>query len=273
MRISESAKGKRFDVRLTPNSPNVVFVGAIDLLRDKPITRTLLAILGVFLALGGGYLFMLWNQLNSEGNIRFSPTTVFVTAFLGFALCLAAVLSGPKFNVVLGGPIEADARRDAELAIGPLSKDPYATLELDSKRLSEYYAINQSQARSSFRWALVAMFGGLATIVAGFWFYYLRDGARDTMLTALATGSGGLVSAISGMYLYLHNQTQRHSLYYYGQLVRLQQLGLAIRLAESHEDVLSRTAAKDIVIREILRSAGESAVQDVRSASSEAKSE
>ena len=114
------------------------------------------------------------------------------------------------------------------------------------------------------------MVGGLGTIVAGFWFYYLRNSAQDTLLTALATSSGGLVSAISGMYLYLHNQTQRHSLYYYGQLVRLQQIGLAIRLAESHEDASNRTAAKDVVIKEILRVAGETAIQDLRSTSSEA---
>jgi hypothetical protein len=74
-------------------------------------------------------------------------------------------------------------------------------------------------------------------------------------------------------YLYLHNKTQRRSLFYYGQLVRLQQLGLAIRLAESHEDSTLRAEAKNSVIKDILTIARETALHDVAQAAKEGGSD
>ena len=62
----------------------------------------------------------------------------------------------------------------------------------------------------------------------------------------------GIAASATVEDLYLHNRTQRRSLYYYGQLVRVQQVGLAIRLAESHPDSVERAAAKNKVIDQIL---------------------
>ena len=144
---------------------------------------------------------------------------------------------------LIGSPKEVEEREKAEEEAGD-SPDPYNFLELAQKRLNEYYAINQSQARGSFRWAVFAMFIGLSTIVAGGWIFYLGD-TPNTFLTSLSTAAGVVVNAISGLYLYLHNRTQRRALFYYNQLVRIQNLGLAIRLAESHDDAAQKADAKN----------------------------
>lgn len=173
------------------------------------------------------------------------------TVIAGFALVLISTLSRPEFNVYIGEPVEVEERREAE-ALESDSKDPYAALDLATKRLNEYYAINQSQARGSFRWAVFAMFCGLATIISGVWLFYLR-GTPNAFLTSLTTAAGIMINVVSSLYLYLHNKTQRRSLYYYNQLVRLQQLGLLIRMAESHPETKDRTASKNKVIEEILQ--------------------
>lgn len=163
---------------------------------------------------------------------------------------------------------EIEERREAEEQIGT-SKDPYATLELDSKRLNEYYAINQAQAKGSFRWAVFAMFCGLATIIGGIWLFYLRTAVPDTFMASLSTAAGLVINAVSGLYLYLHNRTQQRSLLYYGQLVRLQQLGLSIRLAESHDDAPERAKARNRVIDEILAIVHAGAIADANTVTRE----
>lgn len=132
------------------------------------------------------------------------------------------------------------------------SKDPFAYLDLDSKRLSEYYAIDQEQARSSFRWAVFVMLLGLGTVLTGLWIFYFRESTKDTFLASLTAGAGLLSNFISATFLYLHGQVKQRSIVYYGQLTRLQLLGVTIRLAESHDDAAKKAAAKDRVIDQVL---------------------
>lgn len=251
MQITEVGKGKRFDVRLSPNPINVLFVSFVGAQKDHRAFRWLVIAAGATVLVLGFAMFIVDPVLAKHFQYSYPPTTSAWIILFGFVLSLSAALSGSRYNLFVAGPPESEARQEAESHLA-LSKDPYAVLDVDSKRLSEYYAINQSQARASFRWAVVAMLTGLVTIVAGFWIYYFRAGSQEIFLTTLTTCAGVLSNFVSGMYLYLHNKTQSRSLSYYGQLVRLQQLGLAIRLAESHKDAAQAAAAKDTVIRELL---------------------
>jgi len=269
IRVAKSGNDKRYDIRLSGSLVNLLVVGVVGLLREHDAFRVTVMAIGAVSMLAGSFIVLFGRAVYYLQLFRDLGAPLFVA---GFGLCLSAILAGPRFNLFVGEAPEVEERREAEENLSG-SKDPYASLELDSKRLSEYYAINQSQARGSFRWAVFAMFCGLGTIVAGFWFYYLRNEAKDTLLTGLATAAGALVNLISGLYLYLHNKTQRRSLYYYGQLVRLQQLGLAIRLAESHETAAQRAGAKDVVIKELLIIARETALKDVASAAKEGSSD
>lgn len=248
LRATQTPDGERYEIRLSGSLVNLLILGIVAYLRDHRIARVLGGAVGAIGLFIGGSLF-LFRPFLYIGDRYGSITLPLIAA--SFALLMSAVLAGPKFNLFIGEPPEVEERREAEEELGQ-ARDPYSSLELDSKRLSEYYAINQSQARGSFRWAVFAMLCGFATIISGVWIFYLRENTPNTFLTSLSTAAGLVVNVVSGLYLYLHNKTQRRSLFYYAQLVRVQQLGLAIRLAESHDDPADRKTAKNKVIDELL---------------------
>lgn len=262
---TQTEGGPRYDIRLSGSLINLLIVGIVTYLRDRWFVRPFVGALGTIGLLVGGFLFLFSPFIAFHDSARALSTPMIAA---GFGLLMSVILSGSRFNLFLGEPPEVAERKEAEETLGQ-SRDPYASLELDSKRLNEYYVINQSQARGSFRWAVFAMFCGLTTIVTGVWIFYLREGTPDTFLTSLSTAAGVVINVISGLYLYLHNKTQRRSLYYYGQLVRLQQLGLAIRLAESHDAIEDKAAAKNRVIDDILAIVRSSADRDSAEAATE----
>ena len=252
--INQTDHGKKYSVRLSGSITNLVLVGIISVLKDKKPVRIFAGFLGLFLLIAGGLAYIVPNWEFR----RFSIPLL----LSGLGLFLAFTLSGQNFDVFVGAPQEVEERKEAEETLKD-SKDPYASLQIDSKRLSEYYAINQAQARGSFRWAVFAMFCGLTTIIGGIWIFYLRE-TPDTFLTSLSTAAGVVINTISGLYLYLHNKTQRRSLFYYNQLVRIQQLGLAIRIAESHEEDHEKTASRNKIIDQILLVVKETTIADIK---------
>jgi hypothetical protein len=125
-------------------------------------------------------------------------------------------------------------------------------LKLDLTKLNEYYVINQSQARSSFRWAVFSMLLGFGTIISGIWLFYFRGGQPDTFMASLSTAAGCVVNLVSALFLYLHSKIQAHALHYYDQLSRLQNLLIAIRIVEAHEDPAARQDSRNVIIRELV---------------------
>lgn len=265
--VQDADRRGQYEIRLSGTLFNVVVAGAISVVRKRPLIRVLCGVVGVVGLLIGLFSFLL--RLYPDSFLWPLAEMRLSLLAASASLIVVGVLSGPSFNLFVGDPIEVEERKVAEQAIGQ-SKDPYASLELDSKKLNEYYAINQSQARGSFRWAVFAMLCGFSTIIAGVWVFYFRDSdKKDSLLTGLSTVAGVVINLVSGMYLYLHNKTQKRSLLYYGQLVRVQQLGLAIRLSETHMKDDDKTAAKNRVLEELLTIIRSSAQNDVSAARTE----
>jgi hypothetical protein len=50
--------------------------------------------------------------------------------------------------------------------------DIFGTIQLSLNQLTEYYTINKSQARNSFRFSVFAVVVGLATFISGVWLFY-----------------------------------------------------------------------------------------------------
>ena len=271
MRIESGPEAGRFRVRLPSSIPSLFLVAATEFLKTQRVLRILVGIVGTVIAIVGGSSFIAgeFRILISGVQFQLSKNDASIMAAIGFAVLLLAILATEKFTLYIAGPKEVEEREKAEAQVGD-SPDPYNSLELAQKRLNEYYAINQSQARGSFRWAVFAMFVGLSTIVAGIWIFYLGD-TPNTFLTSLSTAAGVVVNTISGLYLYLHNRTQRRALFYYNQLVRVQNLGLAIRLAESHDDTTHKADAKDKVIGEILAVIRSTATEEIKALAAESK--
>jgi hypothetical protein len=162
-----------------------------------------------------------------------------------------ATVSGPDFELVFPAA-KASAEREVAEKQFDKSQTPEDALNLDFKRLNEYYEINQSQARSSFRWAKFSMIGGFATIIFGIWLFYFRPTQPDKFMSTLSAATGCVINLVSGLFLRLHSQTQDRALHYFEPLARLQRLSLAMRLVDAHSEPSEQTQARNLVIQELL---------------------
>jgi len=164
-----------------------------------------------------------------------------------------ATVSGPRFRLFLSfAPEKAqEERREAEQQFGE-SKAPEDALKVDLARLNEYYVMNQSQVRSSFRWAKVSMIAGFLTIIIGIWLFYFRQVQPDKFMASVSIAAGCIVNLVSGLFFVLCFKMQERSATYFEQLSQLQKLYVAIRMVDGYQES-ERTAARNAVLQELLR--------------------
>ncbi|MFQ4135375.1 TRADD-N-associated membrane domain-containing protein [Nodosilinea sp. PGN35] len=112
-------------------------------------------------------------------------------------------------------------------------KDPDVldTIHLNLNQLNEYYTINKSQARSSFRFSVFAIVVGLAMLIFSIWMFALQR--TSTPQIAVITGISGVLSQfIGGAYFYLYRTSLIQLNYFFHQLVRMQDTMLSVRLCD-----------------------------------------
>jgi hypothetical protein len=244
----------RYKVTMGGSEWSVAKYGIVEFLRAHPFFRALVAILGV----ASGLLYIgTFVGLKFPGNI-----SGFVFFFLSPTLLWLATVAGPSFQLTFPAAQAEKERQTAEKQFEE-SKSPEDALRLDFTRLNEYYIINQTQARSSFRWAIFSMFIGLGTIVGGIWLFYFRTSQPDTFMASLSTAAGCVVNIISGLFLYLHSKTQERSFRYYEQLARLQRLTLAMRLVDRHENPDKQADARNRVIHQLLEQSADQSLAPI----------
>jgi hypothetical protein len=222
---------------------SIINYGLATFLREHPRCRVLVAAAAVACGLlwVAGYLVP-----------GYLSGTLFVGLIAAPWLMYVVVIAGHDFELTFPVQKATVDRQQAE-SLFERSNAPEDAVKLDLSRLNEYYVINQSQARSSFRWAIVAMIAGFGTIISGIWLFYFRSATPDVFMASLSTGAGIVVNLVSVLFLYLHSKTQDRSIYYFDQLSRLQSLSIAIRLADAHTDPGDRKKARDLVIRELVK--------------------
>jgi len=234
----------RFIITLQGSRWDVAYYGIVEFLRPRSIWRAAVGSLGVVCLI---LMVLVW-VVTVPGIPKGSWIAFLIVAP---SLLWMATVSGPSFELVF-----PTAKASAERVIAEQqfekSQAPEDALDLDFKRLNEYYAINQSQARSSFRWAKASMLFGFATIIAGIWLFYFRPTQPDKFMASISAATGSVINLISGLFLRLHSQTQDRALHYYEPLARLQRLSLAIRLVDAHKDASEQTQARNLVIQELL---------------------
>jgi hypothetical protein len=244
----------KYVVRMSTGRIGVASYGVIEFLRVHPVARAVAAILGVgfILASVPSFLGLKVSWLSGFGFVS--------TVFVGPGLLWFATVSGSRFELAFAteppSPDEALKERLKAEKQFEESKAPEDAFKLDLTRLQEYYAMNQSQGRSSFRWAKLSMLIGFGTIIGGIWLFYFRNIQQpDKFMAALSTAAGSVVSLVSGLFLHLFSKTQDRSLLYYEKLARMQKLFIAIRLAEAHTDPQTQTDARTLILKELLKSA------------------
>jgi len=215
-------------------------------LKKRMVLKVITPIIGIISLFFG--LFMYFIPLGFSFEKLAFPVLV-----IGFFLVIASMFSSDYFVIELGEDKASEEVEKAKETYEKDSKNPYAYLELDTTKLKEYYTTNQNQARNSFNWAVFAMFCGIATVLLGIWLFYLgKITEKDEFLTTISTVTGIVINLLSGSYFYLHNKTQRRTLFYYKQLIRNQQIGLLIRLSDSHTEQSEIKDSKNKIINDLL---------------------
>lgn len=216
---------------------------AIDTLRRETRARAVITVLslvliGVLIAL---FVFSPYFVQGVEITIReFAPPAIFVIS--GFLV--VTLLSYTKIDVTRNGlDIELrNLREERDEIRKRLSESKteeekkeenvFDTIQLSLNQITEYYTINKSQARSSFRFSVFAIVAGLVTLIGGVWIFYMKD-TPNIDLTIITGISSALIEFIGGAYFYLYNKSLKQLNFFYAKLVRMQDTMLAIKLTES----------------------------------------
>lgn len=127
------------------------------------------------------------------------------------------------------------------------------TIQLSLNQITEYYTINKSQARSSFRFSVLAMVVGLGTLIAGVWFAFFQE-SPDKQLGLVTAISGLLIQFISGAYFWMHQKSLAQLNFFYEKLVKMQDTMLAIQLADTLPDEQQHDTKRQLIEQLIARS-------------------
>ena len=181
----------------------------------------------------------------------------FAASLLGLALYLS-LISFTSFQIRGGGHIrvELESLREERhkiqerLAEKP-KPDVLDTIQLSLNQLTEYYAINKSQARNSFSFSVFAVIVGLATLIGGIWFFYLTE-KQNIQLATISGIAGVLIQFIGGAYFYLYRRSLDQLNYFFNQLVKMQDTMLSIRLCEQIAPEEKKNELREKVILTLL---------------------
>jgi hypothetical protein len=158
-------------------------------------------------------------------------------------------LTGMEFDL---RPIRAE-RKEIEQRIASRDRtqlDIFSVIQLGLNQINEYYTINKSQARNSFRVSMGAMVVGLLALSIGIVLNYKQP--QHTTVPTLSAISGVLLQFSGGAYFYLYNRTLQQLNFFYETLVRLQDTMLAVQQVDQLEGDV-REKAREAVIKALIR--------------------
>jgi hypothetical protein len=225
--------------------------------RHTTARRWATAISVVILALGlAGSLAPQW-FVAPERAIALADFAGPVSALAGFVLFLTFI-SFTEIRFKSGGLIALELqslhteRKEIQERIAERrTPDVLDTIQLSLNQLSEYYTINKSQARSSFRFSVSAVVLGWLVLLFGVWRFYMQS-TPNIQLTALTTIAGILSQFIGAAYFYLYRKTHEQLSFFFTQLVRMQDTMLAVRLAKDLPDLGAQTRIQEVIIQTLL---------------------
>lgn len=110
--------------------------------------------------------------------------------------------------------------------------------------LNSFYDTVLEQARSSFRWAIVAAMAGLGFFLAAVAFMLIT---ANQGLTQASLISGALVEVISGINFYLYGRTSQQLTYFQAQLDRTQRFLLANSICDTLQPDTREKSRADLV--------------------------
>src|SRR6218665_1627407 len=128
--------------------------------------------------------------------------------------------------------------------------DIFHTIQLSLNQVNEYYTINKSQARSSFRFSIFAIVIGLLTILIGIWLYYI--GNSNIKLGYITGISGTILEFIGAAYFFMYKKSLDQVNFFFGQLIKIQDTMLSINLANNITATTKKTEMQEKIIESLL---------------------
>lgn len=223
------------------------------LLRRSSRLRKGVLLTGLVLGGSAGVVWLIPGTYFADDFELFRDRAAPVIAIMGFVLAAVAVASYSE-STTAGLEIELaplkEERRRLEAAIsGGREPDVFRRLELNLNQIAEYYTINKSQSRNSFRFGVGAVTAGMVLLAVAIAVYLSDESGRLTPATITAV-SGVLVQFIGGSAMYLYNKSLGLLNMFYERLADLQETMLAVILT----DQISDEGRKDDVRAELIRS-------------------
>lgn len=202
----------------------------ITLLREHTAYRRVLIIILPIIILGAlGWLLFFPYQLKREVNTALK-ILIGISSFL--LLIALASLTELKFDTDILTDRLSNIKEEREKLIDKIGNDSVvSTIQLSLNQLTEYYTINLSQAKNSYRWSIAAIVIGFLTLVAGAWLLFFQE--KPNLTVGIITGiSGILIEFIGASNIYIYNRSLSQLNMYFKQLINIQDTMLAIELCE-----------------------------------------
>ncbi|WP_437261301.1 TRADD-N-associated membrane domain-containing protein [Bacillus thuringiensis] len=176
-----------------------------------------------------------------------------------FAIFSASLLAFSKEPINFKNPLDIELEKLSEereqLKAKVQDKDikvknnVFNTIQLNLNQTTEYYTINKSQAKQSFRASIFAIIIGLTTLVVGIWFMFYKENITMATISAI---SSVLLEAIGGMYFYVYKKSLEQLNFFYDKLEKTQDTMVAIELTNNISDDAKKMELQEKVILNLI---------------------
>ncbi|MGG1339032.1 hypothetical protein GH892_03020 [Bacillus thuringiensis] len=224
-------------------------------LREKKKARIffLVASLAAFVMSAFTLIYLRGNLKDYEVGIN-----IFIS-LCSFAIFSASLLAFSKEPINFKNPLDIELEKLSEEREQLKAKvqgedikvknNVFNTIQLNLNQTTEYYTINKSQAKQSFRASIFAIVIGLITLVVGIWFMFYKENITMATISAI---SSVLLEAIGGMYFYVYRKSLEQLNFFYDKLERTQDTMVAIELTNNISDDAKKMELQEKVILNLI---------------------
>ncbi|GEM_PF-6511171 len=238
----------------------LIFKAAVAL-KSKPRIRYFMCVVsGIILVASGLFLVSLgipdfWSlYLTKQSQLLLNKVLPYIVgiSFIGF------LISGLSyFNIDITDKVEQqldilkNEREKIEREL-EVDHDIFKTIKLNLNQINEYFIINKSQARSTFRFSVFVITLGFITIISGIWIYYVNPSSYS--ITVITTITGFLCEFIGAINIYIYIKSLKQLNYFYEKLDKMQYIMLSIRLCEEIGEPVKTIEIKEKIIAALINS-------------------
>ncbi len=233
-----------------------VFIELMELLtnslRSRKRLRIFVLIASLVLLVGIVIAILFYREYFEDYQVAIG---IFASIFLAIILIPASILAFSKNPIDFKNPFDVELEKlsvereklkeKVQDKDSEVENNVFNTIQLNLNQTTEYYTINKSQARQSFRASMIAIIAGLITILIGIWFMYFKGNVTASTISIV---SSVLLEVIGGMYFYVYKKSLEQLNFFYEKLEKTQDTMVAIELTNSINDEARKIELQEKII-------------------------